>query len=160
MLDLSRAVVVVPQSLREPERNAVGLLVDDVARKPGIRWKVLEQCPGDGCPVLAVGPVASAPAFAGPFARTMAEERGPEPAEGYRIRTAAAGPEVLVAGNDTRGVLFGVGRLLRDLWTAHDHVLLPWGFQVETSPSYPLRGHQLGYRPKTNSYDGWVLPQW
>src|SRR5207244_1034271 len=24
----------------------------------------------------------------------------------------------------------------------------------------PLRGHQLGYRPKTNSYDAWDLPQW
>ena len=23
-----------------------------------------------------------------------------------------------------------------------------------------LRGHQLGYRDKTNSYDGWDLPQW
>ena len=24
----------------------------------------------------------------------------------------------------------------------------------------PLRGHQLGYRDKTNAYDGWDLPQW
>ena len=23
-----------------------------------------------------------------------------------------------------------------------------------------LRGHQLGYRPKTNSYDGWDVPMW
>ena len=65
-----------------------------------------------------------------------------------------------MAGNDARGVLFGVGRLLRELRTTQDRVLLPAGFQVETSPSYPLRGHQLGYRPKTNSYDGWDLPQW
>ena len=27
-------------------------------------------------------------------------------------------------------------------------------------PDQPLRGHQLGYRPKTNSYDGWDLDQW
>ena len=31
---------------------------------------------------------------------------------------------------------------------------------VTTAPKYPLRGHQLGYRPKTNSYDAWDLPQW
>ena len=24
----------------------------------------------------------------------------------------------------------------------------------------PLRGHQLGYRPKTNSYDAWTVPMW
>ena len=31
---------------------------------------------------------------------------------------------------------------------------------VTTAPRYQLRGHQLGYRDKTNSYDGWDLPQW
>ena len=31
---------------------------------------------------------------------------------------------------------------------------------ITTVPKYPLRGHQLGYRPKTNSYDAWDLPQW
>ena len=33
-------------------------------------------------------------------------------------------------------------------------------FSVLTAPKYPLRGHQLGYRPKTNSYDGWDARQW
>ena len=67
---------------------------------------------------------------------------------------------MLVAGNDARGVLFGVGRLLRELRTTEGRVLLPSGFQLETVPKYPLRGHQLGYRPKTNSYDGWDLSRW
>ncbi len=31
---------------------------------------------------------------------------------------------------------------------------------LATAPKYALRGHQLGYRPKTNSYDAWDLPQW
>jgi hypothetical protein len=31
---------------------------------------------------------------------------------------------------------------------------------VRTAPAYPLRGHQLGYRAKTNSYDGWDTQQW
>ena len=31
---------------------------------------------------------------------------------------------------------------------------------LASSPRYPLRGHQLGYRPKTNSYDAWDLAQW
>jgi len=160
MLDLSRGVVIVPQSLREPEQKAVGLLVDDVARRSGIRWKVLDQWPGDGRPVVAVGPVTAVSAFAGPFASLLGKEQASRPAEGYRIRTLAEGPAVVVAGNDARGVLFGVGRLLRELRTTQDRVALPSGFQVETSPSYPLRGHQLGYRPKTNSYDGWDLPRW
>jgi hypothetical protein len=67
---------------------------------------------------------------------------------------------VLVVGNDSRGVLFGVGRLLRELRTTDASVQLPADFQLETAPQYPLRGHQLGYRPKTNSYDAWDLPRW
>ena len=30
---------------------------------------------------------------------------------------------------------------------------------MATAPKYPLRGHQLGYRPKTNSYDAWSHAQ-
>ena len=37
---------------------------------------------------------------------------------------------------------------------------LPGGLNVSTAPHYPLRGHQLGYRPKTNSYDGWTAAIW
>ena len=37
---------------------------------------------------------------------------------------------------------------------------LPERLNLASAPKYPLRGHQLGYRPKTNSYDAWDLPQW
>src|SRR4029077_15633723 len=65
-----------------------------------------------------------------------------------------------VLGNDPRGVLFGVGRLLRTLRMTAGHVAIDGDFHVATAPAYPLRGHQLGYRPKTNSYDAWDLAQW
>jgi hypothetical protein len=157
MLDLSRAVVVMPEALTGPERKAVELLVEDVARRSGIRWKVLSRWPAEPVPVVAIGSSSAARAFPGPIAEFFGAGTRPRPAEGYRIRTEAKGPAVLVAGNDARGVLFGVGRLLRELRTTQGRVLLPSGFQLETVPRYPLRGHQLGYRPKTNSYDGWDL---
>src|SRR5207248_9827043 len=103
---------------------------------------------------------ATIEAVAGPFAVSMRGAPRPPGPEGYQIRTKAKGPAVLVSGNDARGVLFGVGRLLRELRTTQGRVLLPSNFQISTSPKYPLRGHQLGYRPKTNSYDGWDLAQW
>src|SRR5207302_7825631 len=78
------------------------------------------------------------------------------------IRTiqGEAGPVVLVIGNDERGALFGAGRLLRLLRMQRGRVELPDGIDIATAPHYPIRGHQLGYRPKTNSYDGWSLPIW
>ena len=68
-------------------------------------------------------------------------------------------PVVWVAGNDPRGVLFGVGRLLRELRIGRQKVTLSDGFE-EVGPATPLRGHQIGYRPKTNSYDGWTVAMW
>ena len=83
-------------------------------------------------------------------------------AEGYRLRTFDNGgaPGVEITGNDERGMLFGVGGLLRALEMRRDSVTLPGTLDIQTAPRYKLRGHQLGYRPKTNSYDGWNVPQW
>lgn len=67
---------------------------------------------------------------------------------------------VAVAGNDERGVLFGVGYLLRKMHLTPGAIALPDDLAVTTSPHYPLRGHQSGYRPKTNSYDAWDLATW
>jgi hypothetical protein len=65
-----------------------------------------------------------------------------------------------VVGNDARGTLFGAGALLRRLHVKRDRVQAPDSLRLASAPKYPLRGHQLGYRPKTNSYDGWSVPMW
>ncbi len=68
MLDLSRAVVVTPPARTGPERKAVELLVEDVARRSGIRWKVLSHWPAEPVLVVGIGSSSAAKAFTGPFA--------------------------------------------------------------------------------------------
>ncbi|MBD3375772.1 hypothetical protein GF406_12115, partial [candidate division KSB1 bacterium] len=68
-------------------------------------------------------------------------------------------PVALVIGQDERGLLYGVGRLLRKSILLPDQILLPKELALSTTPRYPIRGHQLGYRPKTNSYDAWTVQQ-
>ncbi|MCI0332781.1 MAG: hypothetical protein L0228_06120, partial [Planctomycetes bacterium] len=55
---------------------------------------------------------------------------------------------------------YGVGKLLRTLEMSRDRIELPAPLQATSAPHMPIRGHQLGYRPKTNSYDAWTLAQW
>jgi len=83
-------------------------------------------------------------------------------AEGFAIRVAQSegAPVVSLAGADERGVLFGVGKLLRSLRMTKLRVEVESHLEIKSSPKYPLRGHQLGYRPKTNSYDGWTVALW
>jgi len=83
--------------------------------------------------------------------------------EGYQIFVqtgATTHSRIYVFGADERGVLFGVGRLLRELQMRPGRVGLQDTFSATSAPKMKLRGHQLGFRPKTNTYDAWDLPQW
>lgn len=145
--DFTHATVVAGAELTAPERKAVGLLVDSVKERSRLTWAVAAANPGAGKAIVVVRQAARSSTL---------------PAEGYRLRTfdngGAAGVEI--TGNDQRGVLFGVGGLLRALEMRRDSVTLPGTLDVQTAPKYAQRGHQLGYRPKTNSYDAWDVPRW
>ena len=72
----------------------------------------------DSVPVIAVGPAAHLEALAGRYAPNLAASGRAKAAEGYRIRVEKTGrgaPAVFIIGNDSRGMLFGVGRFLREL---------------------------------------------
>jgi hypothetical protein len=162
VVDLTRAVIVAPPNLSVPEKKAVGMLADEVEKRTQLRWRQADAWPAAGVPVVAVGQGTALSGLSGPTGpKFSGADAKPRP-EGYRIRTDLGGgsPVVWVAGNDARGVLFGVGRLLRALDMGKRKVTLPAGLDVATAPHCPLRGHQLGYRPKTNSYDGWDLARW
>jgi len=132
-LDLTGASVSAPADFTGPEKKAVAMLVDEVEKRSQVRW-----------PLAAEGAVRV--------------RRGSGPAEGYRIQAGGGG--VTVTGNDARGVLFGIGRLLRELHMSRGAVSLDERLSIASAPHYPVRGHQLGYRPKTNSYDGWTVALW
>jgi hypothetical protein len=159
-IDLTKAVVVVPGDLSPREKKAVAMLVDEVAKRSQIHWPVATDWPKTlGVAVIAVGRESNLRRDYPQTASWLKRLAAPAGAEGYRIQTET-GPAVLVVGNDPRGVLFGIGRLLRELRMSRGKIGLPAGFEEASAPQVALRGHQLGYRPKTNSYDGWNLAQW
>src|SRR5438874_8454000 len=160
-LDLNNAVVVTPANLAGPEKKAVAMLLDEVERRTQIRWPTASTWPAPGRPIIAVGRSSALKEFAGKLPALSASQDRPA-AEGYRIRIQNdPNAQILsISGNDSRGVLFGIGRLLRELRMTNGHVDIDDHFSVTTAPKYPLRGHQLGYRPKTHSYDAWDLPVW
>jgi hypothetical protein len=161
-IDLTAATVVIPPAMSGPARKAVDMLVDEVEKRTTVRWAVESTWPHEATvPAIVVAPAADLAAVAGPHAELL--DGDASAAEGYRLRTAAGGGAsgtVYVVGNDARGVLFGVGHLLRTMSMQRGEVTVPAGLSITTAPRYPLRGHQLGYRDKTNAYCGWDLAQW
>ena len=158
VIDLTDAVVVTSSGLSRREKKAVAVLVEEVETRTGRRWGVQDTWPTEHRPVVVVG---AATALPDQGTRLLGgDAAGNRKAEGFRIRTDSKIRAAVVAGNDARGILFGVGRLLRELRMSRGKVTVSAGWALDSAPQYPIRGHQLGYRPKTNSYDGWDLRQW
>ena len=141
-LDLTNATIVSPPALSAPETKAVTLLIEEVDKRSGIRWGPAPEPAPEHAPAPA------------PVIIEIAHATGPP--EGYGIHTTSHA--VTISGNDARGVLYGIGRFLRELRIARGSIQLRDGFAEVSAPRYPLRGHQLGYRPKSNTYDAWSVP--
>lgn len=162
LVDISRATIVTPATLTVQERTAVRVLVEEVAKRTTVRLPVATGWPAGTVPAIAVGPLATSSSWAA-IGLKGASSAGAPGREGYRLLVNGAGraaPTVLVLGADTRGVLFGVGRLLRELRMDRGVLRVPANLSIVSAPKVALRGHQLGYRPKTNAYDAWDVPTW
>ena len=148
-IDLKSAVIVAPATLASPEKKAAAMLSDEIEKRTRIRLPIVPSRPASGAAILLGAPPSE-------FANRLAP--AVPGADGFRVQ--AFDNTIVVAGNDPRGTLFGAGALLRNLHMDRDRVEAPGDLRIATAPKYALRGHQLGYRPKTNSYDGWSAPVW
>ena len=162
LVDFTAATIVSPANLAGPERTAVRVLVEEIAKRTGVRLPVANEWPAPGSPVIAIGPLASATGWASAGLRGLPAASAPG-REGYRLALnagARGAPTVVVLGADARGVLFGAGRLLREMHLTNGSVRVPSSLAIVSAPQIALRGHQLGYRPKTNAYDAWNVAMW
>ena len=106
-LDLSNARLVLPSGLSKRESKAVEMLRDEVQKRTQIQ--------------LPIAPLAGSPAI------TISRGRGP--AEGYSLQVA--GSQVSIIANDARGMLFGIGRLLREMHMRRGRITIA---AISTSP--------------------------
>jgi hypothetical protein len=164
MEDLGSAVVIAPRGLSKREQKAVQVLIEEIEKRTTIRWTVSEGAqPQSSGPRILVGSQRS---FKGTDADLLRELKlgsdWPSEAEGFLLRTVRhpSGSVIAILGADERGVLFGVGEFLRKIRMAKGKVYAPLTLEITSAPKYRLRGHQMGYRPKTNAYDAWTVPIW
>ena len=158
-LDLTQAIVFTAKAPGKVESKAAEVLIEEVEKRSGSRWK--NQADGSldpAAPAIVLGRAEGLKGRDPAVDRWLAMNAPPEGSEGYRL--GVSGSTVYVVGNDERGVLFGAGRLLREMRMRRGQATIPAETAIKTAPRYPIRGHQLGYRPKTHSYDAWDLPQW
>lgn len=79
------------------------------------------------------------------------------PKEGYALDATAN--NIRISARSERGLLYGVGALLTyGTWAPNQFEVAPT--KQSSAPTYPLRGHQLGYRSTANSWDAWTVEQY
>ncbi len=79
--------------------------------------------------------------------------------DGFKILLMKDDRTLIITGADARSLLYGIGRLLRKSEMRPGSILIPSDISISSTPRYAIRGHQLGYRPKTNSYDAFRVAQ-
>lgn len=159
-VDLKDAVVVGPSARTGSAAQSVPLLLDEVEKRTRIRLKSAARMPSDGTPAIVIDTAAQLSRRYPPLAKAL--PAATEGRDGYRLAVVRHENRlvVVVAGNDSRGTLYGTGRLLRVLDMGRDALSISENVRISTAPRVAIRGHQLGYRPKTNSYDAWTPALW
>jgi hypothetical protein len=155
-LDFTHSVIVTPRKLSKFEHKAITVLQEEIKKRTGIQLDIKTRRPKKKEPVIAVGQEKQIKSFAG-LRSIFLEDGQTLNKEGFRL--VIKKNVILIAGKDSRGVFYGVGKLLRSLHMEPGLIIAPKKLDVTTSPRYPIRGHQLGYRPKTNAYDAWDAAQ-
>lgn len=140
--DLKTAVVVAEPDSDRAEFYAE-LLLDEVGRRSHCRWKRSGE---------------------GPQVRLRVDSQALGHPEGYCLRVKDG--NVTIAGADERGLLFGVGRLLREMTLDREQsyatplrgsAFIDGHLDIVSQPDYAMRQHQIAFRPKTNSYDAFSV---
>ncbi len=163
-IDLSKAVVVVRPGERDAaETMAATILVEEVKRRTGVNLSVQDEWPAGDQPAIAITTADGKALWSERVPRRKGRRLPERRPEGYAIRITAGAenkpPAIFVIGADGRGAMFGVGRLLRALRLKEETIRIGSTFGVATAPAYAIRGHQLGYRARANSWDAWTPEQ-
>ena len=150
---LDDVLVIAPAQADTVQRAAFNLLVDEAYKRTGRRWLVrfgiTKRNPARVNLVAArEDEIADLlpPALRVRLEACDALKRD----EGFSIRSLTDGKRrwIIVSGHDDRGMLFGLGRLLRKTdWSGgHGRLDAPTAC---VAPDLAVRGHQLGYRAKS-----------
>lgn len=157
-LDLSNATIINFEKKDSVVLKSVSVLQEEITKRTGITPPVSNKMLKTAKPLILVGFESQAGGFPAGVQNLLAGLPSIKN-EGYKIAVDESSNTVAVVGADARGVLYGIGKLLRTLEMRQGQILVPSGFKIASSPQYPIRGHQLGYRPKTNAYDAWTPAQ-
>jgi hypothetical protein len=155
--DFTVSTIVIAPRATPGDELAAQVLKEEMQARTGLDWPIATAWPAAGAVVAIAGRSTAWPEIN----RPDLPEAAARP-EGFRLLSERQGDRAVawILGADRRGALFGVGALVRTLSWGRGWTRLAEAVDLATSPRYPIRGHQLGYRSTSNTYDGWTPAQY
>ena len=157
-VDFSHAVISSPQQNNTQLQEAMLVLQQVIEEHSNIRLPLATNTNTKRNPLIVVCTAKQQATLPKAF-NTSLNKLSPTGKDGYKITFLKNEQTIVVEGFDERGALYGVGYLLRKMELRRGKILVPEDLNISSTPAYPIRGHQLGYRPKTNAYDAWTVDQ-
>ncbi len=161
VIDFSKAVLVISPEIHSPvKETAVRVLQEEVAQRTSINLQLASKLENTPVIALATKMDKDINGLPVPFWIGGKNPWASKP-EGFRIFLEKKnGKDILwLIGADDRGVIFAIGQFLRTAELAKNKIIFNKTNEIATSPAYPVRGHQLGYRNTANSWDAWTPVQ-
>ena len=160
IINLSRASIMASSKIAHPVREtAIRVLQEEVAQRTLIDLHLISKWNNN--PVIVLASVKDDEIYGMPVPKRSGENLPETKAEGFRIVVDQShGKDILwLIGADERGIIFAIGNFLRTAELSKKKILFNKINEIATSPAYPIRGHQLGYRNTANSWDAWTVNQ-
>lgn len=151
--NIQNLAVFSPDGNEKMANNAIQVFQEEVFKRTGIQAQKLKRMPRQTTQQIVV--IGLEQTLQNQYGEILAllPATGPE---GFKIADVPDQNIIIIAGYDGRGILYGTGRLLRKMEMKKNQVRFPENLNLSTQPAYQIRGHQLGYRPKTNAYDAFT----
>ena len=159
-LDLSEANILISPLIKSPiQETAADILVEEIEKRTNLQLGLEDSW--DSRTIIALALAGDGQLF-GETVPARGGQDAPElKKEGYRIFHESKGDKstLWVVGADARGILYGIGKLLRTAKMNDGQITIGSTIDFSEAPEYALRGHQFGYRNTANSWDAWTVEQ-
>ena len=160
-IDFSRASIFVSPDGEPAIQKPITVLKEEIYNRTGIALAVKYEVKSVAVPAEPRIILATTRDLSGLPSSLKAALDGMMPIgnDGFKLLVQPDTKIIVITGDDARSVLYGIGRLLRKAEMHAGNISVPLSTTISTTPVYSVRGHQLGYRPKTNSYDAFSTTQ-
>lgn len=142
-VDFTGCKIYYPAVSSEKTILAAQMLHDEIARKTGVYLQMDADPEFFGASTIIVGLENEILSLHKNFESGLKELPATR-LDGYKILSLPDEKIILIAGHDNRGVMYGVGYLLRKMELRNEDIKVPL-LSVSSSPKFQIRGHHISY---------------